>query len=200
MNFNHGMELIPALILGWLNGWVLLVLLYLIVGILILTLPKAVRARLYEYDKSHWTKKHRIFYVTAKLLVLVYFVLVIFTPLKIGSTSFTLGLIFLALGLIGFGVALVNFKNTPFDQPVSRGLYSISRHPQILTLFIAGVGICLAIGSWLALFIQVISVLFGRSRLLEEEKALVERYGESYLNYMKRVPRYLLIKTHIPEE
>ena len=94
---------------------------------------------------------------------------------------------------------IFNFKNTPLDQPVTRGLYGISRHPQVLMLFISGFGICIAIGSWLALFVAIISSLFLRSRDLAEEKACLERYGDSYREYMKRVPRYFLIKTHMKE-
>jgi len=105
-----------------------------------------------------------------------------------------------ALGLAGFVIALFNFKNAPLDQPVTRGLYRISRHPQQLMFFISFLGICVAIGSWLALFIQIVSSLFLHSRILAEEKACLERYGDSYRAYMKRVPRYFLIKTHMKEE
>jgi len=105
-----------------------------------------------------------------------------------------------ALGLAGFVIALFNFKNAPLDQPVTRGLYRISRHPQQLMFFISFLGICVAIGSWLALFIQIVSSLFLHSRILAEEKACLERYGDSYRDYMKRVPRYFLIKTHMKEE
>jgi len=195
-----GMELIPALEIGCLNGWILLVILYLIFGILLLTFPKDVRARLYEYDRSRWSKKQRAFYVVGKSLALVCLVLIIFTPLKIGFIVFIPGIILFVLGLAGFITALLNFKNTPPDQPVTRGLYRISRHPQILSLFIASLGICIAIGSWLVLLILIISSLFLHFRDIAEEKACLEQYGESYSAYMKRVPRYLLIKTHMKEE
>jgi len=62
------------------------------------------------------------------------------------------------------------------------------------------VGICITIGSGLVLFIVIISSLFLHSRDLSEEKACLERYGDLYRAYMKRVPRYFLIKTHIKEE
>ena len=46
----------------------------------------------------------------------------------------------------------------------------------------------------------IISALFLRSRTLAEETACLEQYGDSYRAYMKRVPRYLLIKTCMKEE
>ena len=62
------MELIPTLKIGWFNGWILLVILYLIFGILLLAFPKDVRVRLYEYDRSSWSKTRRAFYIIGKLL------------------------------------------------------------------------------------------------------------------------------------
>ena len=195
-----GMELIPRLEIGWLNGWILVCLLYLIFGIFLMTFPKDVRAKLFYYDRSRWNKTQRVFYVIGKLLALVCLVLIIFTPLKIGANVFIPGIILFTFGLAGFIIALFNFKNTPSNQPVTRGLYRISRHPQVVMLFIMSIGICIAIGSWLFLLILIISSLFLHFRDIAEEKACLEKYGDSYRAYMKRVPRYFLIKTHMKEE
>jgi len=138
--------------------------------------------------------------VIGKLLILVNLILIIFTPLRVGSTVFILGLFLFAFGLAGFIVALFNFRNTPLGQPITEGLYSISRHPQVLVLSVAGVGTCLVVGSWIALLLLVTASLFGRSRILAEERALLERYGDSYRDYMQRVPRYLLIKSRVEEK
>ncbi len=193
------MELFPTLELGWLNGWILIGVLYGTFGMLLLLFPKAVVARLYAYDRSRWSKKQRAYHVIGKLLILVNLVLTILTPLRVGSTVFILGVILFAIGLTGFTIALLNFRNTPLNQPIIKGLYSISRHPQALMLLVAGVGISLAIGSWIALFLLVIASLFGRSRILVEERALLGQYGDSYREYMKRVPRYFLVKTRMKE-
>ncbi len=186
------MELIPAFQIGWLNGWTLVCLLYLMFGAFLMTFPKDVRARLFYYDRSRWSKKQRVFYVIGKMSVLVYLVLVIFTPLRTGTSVFIPGIILFTLGWVGFIIALSNFKNMPPNQPASEGLYRISRHPQVLMLFISGVGICIAIGSWLALLVLIISKFFGHLRSLAEEEACLEQYGDSYRSYMKRVPRYFL--------
>jgi protein-S-isoprenylcysteine O-methyltransferase Ste14 len=174
------MELISALKIGWLNGWILLCLIYLIFGLLLILFPKDVVSRLYNYNRSSWNKTQRAFYIIGKLLALVCLVLIIFTPLKIGANLFILGITLFTLGLAGFIVALFNFKNTSSNQPVTRGLYRISRHPQVLMIFIMSIGICITIGSWLVLFIVIISSLFLHSRDLAEEKACLERYGDSY--------------------
>ena len=184
------MALIPTLEIGWLNGWILVCLLYLTYIVLLIVFPKDVVERL--YDKSGRSKRHKMIVYIGSFFAFVYFSLIIFTSLKIGSAVFIPGIILYILGLAGFVVALFNFKSASLEQPITSGLYRISRHPQQLMFFVIFIGICIAIGSWLALFTQIISSLFLHSRILAEESACLERYGDSYRRYMKRVPRYFL--------
>jgi protein-S-isoprenylcysteine O-methyltransferase Ste14 len=51
---------------------------------------------------------------------------------------------------------------------------------------------CFAIGSWLALFMLMMSKLFQHFGILAEEEACLAQYGDSYRAYMKRVPRYFV--------
>lgn len=184
------MELIPALRLTWLNGWIPLGLLYLVLGILMATFPKDVVKRL--YDKSDRSPRSKNVRITGKLIALVCFGLIIFTPLKRGGNILILGSILFALGLTRFIVSLFNFKNTPFDQPVTRGFYRISRNPQIFSLSISLLGMCIAIGSWVAMFMLIVAQFFSHSRILAEENACLEQYGDLYRNYRIQVPRYFL--------
>jgi len=184
------MELVPTLKIGWLNGWILLCLLCLIEGFLLIVFPKDVVTRL--FDRSGWDKKQRTFTVIGKLFSLACLILIILTPLKIGSSALVVGIILYILGLVGLIIAILNFRNTPLGQPVTGGLYRLSRHPQILMLFVLFVGICVAIGSWLALLILMVSKLVQHLGILAEEEVCLERYGDSYRAYMKRVPRYFL--------
>ena len=184
------MELVPTLKIGWLNGWILLCLLCLIEGFLLLVFPKDVVTRL--FDRSGWDKKQRTFTVIGKLFSLACLILIILTPLKIGSSALVMGTILYTLGLVGLIIAIFNFRNTPLGQPVTVGFYRLSRHPQILMLFVLFMGICIAIGSWLELLMLMTSKLFQHLGILAEEDACLEQYGDSYRAYMKRVPRYLL--------
>jgi protein-S-isoprenylcysteine O-methyltransferase Ste14 len=184
------MELIPALKLGWLNGWILLAFEFLIQGSLLLIFPKKVVARL--FDRSGWSPKQRIFTVIGKLFSVACLALIILTPLKIHSDAFIVGLALYVIGLAGLVTAMLNFKDTPPDQPVTKGVYRMSRHPQIVSLFVIFLGICVAIGSWMALFMLVMSKMFQHLGILAEEEACLKRYGEPYRAFMARVPRYFL--------
>jgi protein-S-isoprenylcysteine O-methyltransferase Ste14 len=187
---NVSIELTQTLQIGLLNGWLLIALLYLVYGVLLYFFPKDVVARL--YDKSGRAKRQRIIIYTGGLLAAAIFALSILTPLQIGSNYFIPGMMLYGLGLSGFVVALFNFKNTPHNQPVTEGLYRISRNPQQVMFFFTFMGVCIAMGSWLALLIQMVSSVLLHTRILAEENTCLERYGESYREYVKSVPRYFL--------
>jgi protein-S-isoprenylcysteine O-methyltransferase Ste14 len=185
------MELMPTLELGWLNGWILLAFEFLIQGFLLLIFPKDIVSRL--FDRSGWSVKQRIFTIIGKVFSLACLILIILTPLKFNSSVLIVGLILYVIGLAGLVAAMLNFKNTPLNQPVTKGVYKVSRHPQIVALFILFLGICVAIGSWAALFMLMMSRLLQHFGILAEEEACLKQYGESYRVFMKRVPRYFLV-------
>ena len=48
-------------------------------------------------------------------------------------------------------------------------------------------------GSWIAFLLIAIGIVGAHYKVLAEEKACLQVYGESYRNYMDRVPRYFLL-------
>jgi len=184
------MEWMPDLEIGWLNGWIPLGLLVLTDGILFLIFPREVVSRL--FDRSGWTRKQVILTAIGKLCALGCLVLLILTPLQIGTVVFVIGTIVTALGLIGLAKALFDFRNTPLDEPVSRGIYQISRHPQIVMSSLVLLGGCIAIGSWSALLLLLMARLFSHLGILAEEEVCLQQYGDAYQSYIKQVPRYFV--------
>jgi protein-S-isoprenylcysteine O-methyltransferase Ste14 len=185
------MELMPTLSIGWLNGWLALVLLGLTDGILFLVFPRKVVARL--FDRSGWSQKQVAFTVAGKLCALVCLALIIFTPLKLGNPVFSVGAVLIAVGLIGLVKALFDFKNTPLDEPVTHGLYRVSRHPQIVMSSVVLLGACIAIGSWSALAMLLAARILSHFGILAEEEICLEQYGDAYRAYLERTPRYLVL-------
>lgn len=184
------MELFPGIEIGLANGWILIVLFFGAYGIMLIFFPKRAIARL--YDRSGQRKNPLLRRLLVVSFVLLLFAVMSLTPLKIGDVVFVIGISMYSLGLIGFLIALDNFKNTPVDQPVTSGLYRFSRHPQQLAFSIAFLGISIAIGSWSAFAVLILGVIGAHRRIIAEEKACLEKYGESYKNYMERIPRYFL--------
>jgi protein-S-isoprenylcysteine O-methyltransferase Ste14 len=184
------MELFPELKIGLLNGWLPLVLFYAIFGLMLLSFPKSVVTRL--YDRSGWTEPQKTLSAFGKLFMFSWIFIMIFTSIKFSRGGFVLGCLLYALGLIGIVVALLNYRDTPLDQPVTKGLYKVSRNPQQITILILFFGVSFAVGSWLAVILLSIGAVMAHMRVLAEEKSCLEQYGDSYQNYMEQVPRYFV--------
>ena len=105
---------------------------------------------------------------------------------------FILGGAFYLLGLLGFVLSLLNYKDTPLDQPVIKGLYRISRNPQQVSILLSYMGIGLAIGSWMAALLITIGSFMSHIRVIAEERSCLQQYGDSYRQYIEGVPRYFL--------
>jgi protein-S-isoprenylcysteine O-methyltransferase Ste14 len=181
----------PALRFGLLNGGLILLLLPLVDGILFAIFPRAVVTRL--FDRSGWSQKQIIFTVLGKLCALVCLALIILTPLKIGSAVFVIGLAVAVLGATGLAKALFDFRNTPHGQPVTHGMYRISRHPQIVMSSVVILGASIAVGSWPALIMLAAARVLSHLGILAEEEICLKQYGDEYRTYMQRVPRYFVL-------
>lgn len=187
------MEVFPALELGVLNGWILLCIWLIIQGLSVLVLPRDVRSRLFEFDRSSWSKNHRVLFALGKILGLVFLIMAALTAIDLDTIEFLIGLGMYILGVSGLISALHSFGSTPLDQPVTGGLYKYSRHPQLFTLLVIGVGIGVALGSWILLLLRVSAFALEHAGVIAEENECVRRFGESYKEYMDRVPQYFLI-------
>lgn len=184
------MELFPMLEIGWLNGWIFLAIHVLIQALFMASCPKEVKVRL--LDRKGWKKSQRITMLVGKISSLINIILIILTPLKIGSIDFIVGIILFSIGIIGLSTAILNFKKAPLNTPITKGLYKISRNPQMVSIYIIFLGYSFVIGSLLSIVLLIISISCSHFSILGEEKRLTEQYGESYLEYKKKIPRYFL--------
>ncbi len=76
-------------------------------------------------------------------------------------------------------------------QIVNSSIYSILRHPVYAGVLRIGIGLALLNGNANALAFAILMPLglFGWIRLVEE-KELIERFGQPYLEYRKRIPAF----------
>ncbi len=83
----------------------------------------------------------------------------------------------------------------PDHQLIRRGTYQYLRHPNSLFLFLEACGFALLPNAYYMLIVTVLSfipVTFARIHF--EEKALIERFGQEYIDYKKQVPAVLPFK------
>ena len=194
------MELFPALELGFYNGWILFLILAVSEGLMFVIFPREVVSRLTDFDRSKWSIAQRISFATGKKFSLICIILIAFTPLKMGTLGCGIGVTVFVLGLVGLAASVITFRSAPSDRPVTVGPYRFSRHPQQVSLFTIFTGISIAIGSWIALLVLLISRIMNSAGDSAEEQACLDFYGESYKEYMEQVPRYLLFKGRISQQ
>ncbi len=115
----------------------------------------------------------------------------LFLPLTPSSLWFSGGL---ALYVVGVGLeslALHAFASTLVDQPVTTGIYGVSRHPMYLGEIVKRIGTGLACTSGLYLALAIVEGLLWRRLALLEEQDCAEAYGGAYQTYQTQVPRWI---------
>lgn len=185
------MEIIPKFSLELLNGWIYFVFYLIIFVIVMSTCSREVKKRL--YDRSLWDKKTKIITAIGKIFSFANIIMIFLAAIKFGTIEFIIGTVLYSVGLIGLGIAIINYRNAPLDKPITSGLYKISRNPQMVMIYIMFAGMVLVIASWINLIFLCITIISAHFSILGEEKALTEQYGQSYQEYKKKVPRYFLV-------
>ncbi len=72
------------------------------------------------------------------------------------------------------------------------GPYAFSRHPTYLGLFLLMIGAALVMNSYSILATSIVSFVISIFTFMDkEEKRHIKKYGELYLEYMKRVRRVI---------
>jgi len=163
------MSLIPAFEIGVWNAWIFMSS-FLLQWLTIILAGKNV------IGNAIW------------LLAMVYS---IFLPLQLETPWFYPGL---AIFLIGLGVlttATINFATAPFDKPITHGIYHYSRHPMYLAMFLIFLGTSIASASWAFFLLGIANIFWMRTETLVEERYCLERYSDTYRDYMNGTPRWI---------
>jgi len=69
----------------------------------------------------------------------------------------------------------------------------MAQHPQIVMAFTVLLGGAIAVGSWAAVLALVVARVLGHFGIVAEEEVCLKQYGDSYREYMRRVPRYFVL-------
>ena len=110
---------------------------------------------------------------------------------------------YIAYGLTFFGlliviISLINLGNsTRFGLPTNstsfktKGLYRLSRNPMYLGLHLFTLASIIYLANIFILIIGIYSLLVYHFIILAEEKFLEARFGRDYVEYKKKVRRYI---------
>ena len=72
---------------------------------------------------------------------------------------------------------------------VESGVYAIVRHPMYLSGVLVIVSLVLISQHWLSLIFSIPVIIYFYISTWSEERSSVEKFGDSYRQYMQRVPR-----------
>jgi protein-S-isoprenylcysteine O-methyltransferase Ste14 len=103
----------------------------------------------------------------------------------------TLGYLWCALDFVRYGLGTPAPIAAP-DQLVVRGLYRYSRNPMYVSVLLVVTGqAALRWSSGVLIYAAVFFVVVNLFILGYEEPTLARRFGEAYLVYRRRVPRWI---------
>lgn len=79
-------------------------------------------------------------------------------------------------------------------EVVSQGIYARMRNPRYLGSFLAIVGACLLAGTARLWVVAAVWTILMRLAIGFEEREMRNRFGDAYLEYCRRVPRFFGLK------
>jgi protein-S-isoprenylcysteine O-methyltransferase Ste14 len=74
-------------------------------------------------------------------------------------------------------------------QLVDKGVYAIVRHPQYLAGILLAIALLLIAQHWLIGILGIVLIFIYYENTYDEEKKVIEKIGEDYKQYIKKVPR-----------
>lgn len=111
-----------------------------------------------------------------------------------------IGIVFCAVGVTVFICAVLTMRDswragvsqTDKTELVTNGIYRISRNPAFLGFDLVYIGILLMFFNWILLIVSLFAMLMFHLQIVNvEEDFLIVTFGDTYLDYQKKVNRYL---------
>ncbi len=109
----------------------------------------------------------------------------------VGYIFWCLSIVFGVLPIISFRRKGRVPKKTSYihtTQMVDTGIYAIVRHPQFLAGILWSIALALISQHWVVDVLLIPVIITTYFDTLEANKKLIEKFGEDYIEYMKRVP------------
>lgn len=104
----------------------------------------------------------------------------------------TLGLVLVGLGAMGRVWASMYISGYKDDTLITEGAYSIVRNPLYFFSFIGAAGVGCATGSLVLIGLLMLGFfIYYPLTTVDEEQRLAARYGQEYIDYLHRTPRYI---------
>ena len=138
--------------------------------------------------------------ISSYVIILTEVISILFHVGSVNNVIRIIGLVLLGLGVIVFTVSVLQMKDNwragvqreEKTELVTTGIYSVSRNPAFLGFDLMYIGILITFFNWILCAVTcVVMLLFHLQIVNVEEDFLIEAFGDEYINYRKKVCRYL---------
>jgi protein-S-isoprenylcysteine O-methyltransferase Ste14 len=146
-----------------------------------------------RFPKFQSKSERIISYISVMLFTRGLIILTIFIPIDFHLISFLFGTLFFFLCLSLYGIAIHNFLSSDENEPVTKGMYKLLRHPMQILAILMWIGVGIATWSWLIISACIIQFFISYPFWIAQERECLEVYGEKYEEYLNRVKRYYFI-------
>ena len=104
-----------------------------------------------------------------------------------------MGSVLFVAGLAAFLICALQVYASKFlkSGPALKGLYSVIRHPQYLSLAVAGIGLAIMWPRFLVVVLWIAMVLVYYLLAKDEERRMLKQFSEPYRKYMDRSGMFL---------
>jgi len=143
----------------------------------------------------------RPMHILSMISFIVPIVLMWFVTFSINA-AFWIGICIIVFGHVLNSLAYSAMREHPGKKKVvvDWGIYKVTRHPHFLHSVITTLGAIVIGWNWsstiyIILWVYlVLDIIFNHFAILMEEKRTAEKLGQEYVDYMERVPRYILVR------
>lgn len=150
-------------------------------------------------------EKNKVFYIELIMKIATYSVVaaevisIFFVTPHLPQIFIIAGTIIGFIGDILFVVSVVTMHDSwragiaehDKREIVTEGIYRISRNPAFLAFDCVYIGITLIFFNWILLIFSIFAIIMLHLQILQEEEFLSKTFGKEYINYTKKVCRYL---------
>ena len=142
--------------------------------------------------------QYHVFWTLFRMFVLALIALCVMDYHGAGSVPIGLAVVGWSVAALGFGTALyltvfLGWKTAYSVDPQglrTDGVFARSRNPIYVATLLGMVGLGLAVASWWVTILLALWALFYVFAPLLEEPWLERTYGQDYLDYKRRTPRF----------
>lgn len=173
-----------------MNGFVLLIPFLCIRFVLLRFLNKDSIQRAAHFAPVQGNEK--IAYYIYQVSNIAFFIYLFFLTIEFDySWQFFLGAFSYFIGLCLCSITIVNFSAPDASGMNTNGIYRFSRNPMYIAYFICFIGMALLTQSLILFAVILIFQFSAHWIILAEERECKKRFGDTYIEYMKKVRRYI---------